>query len=856
MQAIGITFLYKHLKSFMKKTILAFLTILGSSFFAFSQFTPNQVTIVQEGDGKITGTLIDSLTNNPVEFATLSLYKVSDSAKPIDGAMTDDKGKFVLKNVPEGIYVIKFSSIGYTEKQIKYLELKGKTRSLHLGNILIEPDTKMLKEVVVSGQAAVIEEKVDRIIYNADKDISSKGGDASDILRKVPLLSVDLDGNVQLRGSSNIRVLINNKPSTIMASSVADALKQIPADQIKTVEVITSPSAKYDAEGSTGIINIITKKNNIEGYTLNTDLGAGNRGGNLGLNGSLKSGKFGMNLGGFGRYNTNPSGTEFIQESLDPVKKITVNQTGDARDNMVFGRFTLGADYDLSKNKSLSAGARFGTRSFNREQDLLIKTMAGAELLSESNLNVDSRNPMNSYDFNLDYLHIIKPQKEFSISTLYSRSTANSSFSNAPAGATETEILENHNDNINQEYTIQVDYQTPLRKNHLVEFGGKGIFRTVNSDYGYYLGNVLQKNDASKPFGNLDYNQNIGAGYLAYTYSTKSKYIFKAGARYEMTDISALQDETKSIEIPAYSNLVPSFNVSKTFGGKYTVKTGYNLRIQRPGLQQLNPNINFTNPNNPTKGNPELRPEVTDNVEASVSASIKKIYVNLALFGRFTNNSIQQIVQEYGDDKSKFLTSFENIGLEKAYGANWNGNLSITPKWMLNGGIEAFYSFISGQTIARDGSTVPVSSQGWNLNGRLMTFATLKAGWQVQAFSYVRGSRVTPQGHQGGFGFYSLGMRKEFKNKKGSIGLSAQNFLTNAMKIRTTNQNAYFYQTSINQMYNRGISMNLSYKLGKMGMDAMQPKKRAKGVKNDDIKEGGSGEGGGAQPAQGVGRPQ
>ena len=123
---------------------------IGSSFFAFSQFTPNQVTIVQEGDGKITGTLIDSLTNNPVEFATLSLYKVSDSAKPIDGAMTDDKGKFVLKNVPEGIYVIKFSSIGYTEKQIKYLELKGKTRSLHLGNILIEPDTKMLKEVVGS----------------------------------------------------------------------------------------------------------------------------------------------------------------------------------------------------------------------------------------------------------------------------------------------------------------------------------------------------------------------------------------------------------------------------------------------------------------------------------------------------------------------------------------------------------------------------------------------------------------------------------------------------------------------------------------------------------------------------------
>ncbi len=840
----------------MKKIIFLFLlvsTFLNSS----AQTTPNQVTVRLDGEGKISGVLVDSLTNKPVEFATLSLYKVSDLTKPVDGAMTDEAGKFHLKNLPLGMYLLKFTSIGFVEKQVKFLEITSKSKNLHLGNILIEPDTKMLKEVVVSGQAAVIEEKVDRIIYNADKDISSKGGDAADILRKVPLLSVDLDGNVQLRGSSNIRVLINNKPSTIMASSVADALKQIPADQIKTVEVITSPSAKYDAEGSTGIINIITKKNNIEGYTLNTDIGAGNRGGNLGLNGSLKSGKFGMNLGGFGRYNTNPSATEFLQQSLDPVNTTTVNQTGDARDNMVFGRFTLGADYDISKNKSLSAGARFGTRSFNREQDLMIKTMTGSELISESSLNVDSKNPMNSYDFNIDYLHIIKPQKELSISTLYSRSTANSSFSNSIAGTSEADILKNQNDNLNQEYTFQVDYQTPIRKNQLIEFGGKGIFRTVNSDYGYYLGKILQKTDVTKPFGNLDYNQNIGAGYLAYTYSTKTKYTFKAGARYEMTDISALQDDTRTIDIPAYSNLVPSFNISKTFAGKYTVKTGYNLRIQRPGLQQLNPNINFTNPNNPTKGNPELRPEVTDNVEASFSASIKKIYVNLALFGRFTNNSIQQIVQEYGDDKTKFLTSFENIGLEKAYGANWNGNLSITPKWMLNGGIEAFYSFISGQTIARDGSAVPVSSQGWNLNGRLMTFATLKNGWQVQAFSYVRGSRVTPQGHQGGFGFYSMGLRKEFKNKKGSIGLSAQNFLTNSMKIKTTNQNAYFYQTSINQMYNRGISMNFSYRLGKMGMDAMQPKKRAKGVKNDDIKDGGSGEaGGGAQPAQGGSRPQ
>jgi outer membrane receptor protein involved in Fe transport len=832
------------------KKLLIILSVF-SPIFSKAQVTPNQVNIKLDGEGKISGVLVDSTTSEPVEFATISLYSLKDLKKPIDGAMTDEKGKFNFKNIPQGKFTLKFTSMGFSEKTVSEIEVSSKNKSINLGSILISADTKMLNEVVVSGQSAVIEEKVDRIIYNADKDISSKGGDASDILRKVPLLSVDLDGNVQLRGSSNIRVLINNKPSTIMAASVADALKQIPADQIKTVEVITSPSAKYDAEGSTGIINIITKKNNIEGYTLNTDIGAGNRGANLGLNGSLKSGKFGMNLGGFGRMNYNPSSTEFEQISKNPELKIKTLQFGDATDRMSFGRYTLGADYDIKKNKSLSAGARFGTRSFNRNQDLTIERYLNETLINTTEQNIISKNPGHSWDFNLDYLHIIKPQKEFSISTLYSRSTANSSFSNSPLSTDQTEILENLNDNINQEYTIQADYQTPIKKNQLFEVGGKGIFRTVNSDFGYLLRGT-ELNDPGKPTGSLDYFQNIGATYISYTYSTKSKYTIKAGARYEITDIAATQNQTIEIDVPAYSNLVPSFNISKTFGGKYTVKAGYNKRIQRPGLQQLNPNINFTNPNNPTQGNPELRPELTDNIEASVSASIKKFYLNMALFSRVTNNSIQQITFPLNEGSGTYLTTFNNVGKDKAYGVNLNGNFSITPKWMVNTGIEAFYNFINGQALGLSGLSEPIASQGWNLNGRLMTFATLKKGWQVQAFSFVRGSRVTPQGRQGGFGFYSLGMRKEFKNKKGSIGMSAQNFLTKSLNIRNSTESAFFTQKSINYMYNRGVSINLSYRLGKMGMDAMQPKKRAKGVKNDDVKDGGGDQQqGGGQPASG-----
>jgi outer membrane receptor protein involved in Fe transport len=292
----------------------------------------------------------------------------------------------------------------------------------------------------------------------------------------------------------------------------------------------------------------------------------------------------------------------------------------------------------------------------------------------------------------------------------------------------------------------------------------KQIFRIVNSDYNYLLGGQVL-NDPKRPNGDLDYYQNIGAAYLGYTYSTTKKYNYKVGARYEITDIAA-DISNQNINVPAYSNIIPSVNISKTYSGRYTVKAGYNKRLQRPGLQQLNPNVNFVNPQNIQVGNPELRPEITDNFEASMSASIKKFYVNAALFTRVTGNAISQVSYPSTTERGVVTTTYQNIGRDRAYGLNLFGNMSITPKWMLNGGIETFYNFISGETRGLDGVSLPVSNQGWNHNARLISFATLNKGWQVQAFAFVRGGRVQPLGRQGGFGFYSLGMRKEFNEQK------------------------------------------------------------------------------------------
>ena len=803
-----------------------------------------------KGNAKITGSIVDSTGGKPIEFASIALYE-KGTGKAMDGTIADEKGKFILNKLVAGNFKILISFIGYQNKTIDNITL-SKGQELDLGSIKLPSNVKTLDEVTVTGQSALIEEKVDRLVYNAEKDIAAKGGDATDILRKVPLLTVDLDGNVSLRGSQNIRVLINNKPSTIIASSVADALKQIPADQIKTVEVITSPSAKYDAEGSGGIINIITKKNSLQGLNLNIDSGVGNRGSMLSLNGGYRKGKAGMTIGGFGRgiYNT------ITKSSLDQISKVNdistrTEQTGNGSSKGLFGQYNLGFDYDLAKNQSLTAGVRYGVRNFITQQDLLTKFYNNGIPGANSGRNVESKNLSGTVDANIDYLHTFKPQQEWSISTLYSRNDLTNNFDAdiLNNGGSITSRQRNINKNVNQEFTLQTDYQTPIKKNQLIEFGGKGIFRQVNSDFSYFLaestGNYVP--ETNKPAGALVYHQNIAAAYSSYTYTTKKRYTLKGGLRYEHTFIDA-SDKSGRLGIGSYGVLVPSVNASKTIKGT-TLKLGYNRRIQRPGIAQLNPNFNTANPQNITIGNPELRPELTNNFELGVSKNIKKTFVNATFFGRFTNNAITQIRQPSDTLAGSIITTFQNVGKQSAYGVNLFANVAATTK--INVGLfsNLFYTSLTGKAAGENGLSEDVTHSGVVVSGGVFSQATFKNGWGAQAFGFMQGNTIQLQGKQGGFGFYTLGVKKDFKNKKGSVGLAAENFLSKRYTIHTELNSAQFKQVNDVHLYNRGVRLTFTYKIGKMTMDA--PKKKAKSVNNDDVKSDGGGQqqgGGGTAP--------
>lgn len=840
----------------MKKALFLFFTLSVLSFTAMAQ-QPE----APKGNGKISGQVLDADSNQPVEFANIVLIDPA-TTKAVDGTVCDMEGKFTLAKLAEGTYTLTVTFIGYETKTIEGITV-DKRGEVELPTVKLSTGAKVLNEVVVEGQRSLIEEKVDRTIYNAEQDATTRGGDATDVLKRVPMLSVDLDGNVSMRGNSNILVLINNKPSTITASSVADALKQIPADQIKSVEVITSPSAKYDAEGSAGIINIITKKNTLQGATLNIDSGIGLRGSNLGLNGNYRRGKMGFSLGGFGRASYNVKGS-FLNETTtlnnngtpdDPSDDFpeTVTQTADTRRRDLNGRYTLGWDYDINKHNYMAASIRYGVRNGTSYQDD-VKRVAP---LGTQYWDSESKDNSGTIDVSLDFTHTYeKPQRELSFSAQYSRNNRDNDFYNTyyrqPVDV--DSLVKNNNRGVNQEVTAQIDYQTPISDNQMLELGVKNITRSVTSDYNYFYalgeGEYVPNTASAQNNNGLNYDQNVTAGYFAYTLTTKSAFSLKAGTRYEYTAIEASYRvptaELPDPEIPGYGVIVPSVNLSQKLKNGNTVKLAYNRRIQRPSIQYLNPNVNQQNIQNISVGNPDLDPEYTNNYELGYSTFIKGTTLNFSTFVRNTTGSIQAVRDTLGIEgvpkvNGQITTRYKNIGYENAYGVSIFANVNINNKFTLNGGTDMYYAVLDNELTGQ----YAASNSGFVWSGRLFGNYSLPNSWAIQFFGFYRGNRVQLQGSQGGFGTYSLGFRKEFNEKRASLGFAAENFFTKEMKITNelSSNNGGIVQNNVNTMRNMSVRITFSYRIGKMGFDNQPRQRRRKSVNNDDMKEGGGGDG-------------
>ncbi|HLI93301.1 MAG TPA: TonB-dependent receptor, partial [Puia sp.] len=625
---------------------------------------------------------------------------------------------------------------------------------------------------------------MDRTIYNVERDMSLAGGTAIDALRRVPILSVDIDGNVTLRGSANIIILINGKPSTITANNLADALKQIPVDEIKSVEVITSPSAKYDADGSAGMINIVLRQDRLHGVLLNPDMAFGTRASFLGINGGYNNKNMSFSVGGFGRVSYNVNG---IYANLQTVGSSDISQQAATRKADLADNYHAGWEYDMDKFNFLTASLRYSQSNNHLHQDNLLSSFYTGSGPDSLQLNqVATTNRSATVDATIDYTHAFKnPQREFSLLTLFSRTAGSSAFTNIQQNPSDDALINgktNSDASSNQEVTLQADYQTPVDSNQLLEFGGKYIIRGVVSNYNYLsaMGSNPPVTETSPYLTNrFSYHQNVTAGYLEYTLNTRLPLSFRVGARYEYTAISAgLLDAGVTLpSIRSYGVFVPAVNLGWRLDNGRIITWGFSRRIQRPSIQYLNPNLVAADPGNISTGNPALGPEYSNNFELGYNTAIGSLAVGFSGFYRQTTNSIASVsLPTAGGDTIE--RTYANVGRESTGGMNLFANLDAGQNLSLSGGLNIYYTELKNAGLSQGaGNPGPAGrNSGWILSANLSGGYNFAKKWSLYLFSYYRGSQVLLQGYQTGFPYYSLTLKRSLPKKLGTVGIGAENF--------------------------------------------------------------------------------
>lgn len=790
-------------------------------------------------NGKITGMVIDSVSNEALPFVSL-VIRNPKTQKDIAGGITEDDGSFKLKDVPIGKYNLLISFVGYTTKSIP-IEMTLKKPDVSVGKVSLAASFTALEELTVEGEKELVEARIDKLVYNAEDDVANAGGDASDVLRRAPLLNVDLEGNVSLRGSSNIQILINGKPSTILASSPADALKIIPADQIERVEVITSPSAKYDGEGTAGIVNIITKKKNAEGLAGNINLTAGNLSQRAVGGITAGRGRFGLNANGSMFYSLPRDGeSTFRREDFFGAQTRVLSENG-TNVNTRLGFFaTAGAYYDFNAYHSLTSNFRLrGFRSNRDSEFLTIFDDPINSVYQEYNRGNDSRALRSGYEWSLDYTMKFPNQKdrEFTVSYKLDGNVSDSEndiFQEDLLGNDATLFRDenNQNDGTNNESTVQLDYTHPVSKKMKVETGARAVIRDIKTDSEYFFKEsdsgpyILDENQSNI----LKYDQDVIAGYVSSTINFTKKLGLIAGIRYERTEIAGTFVGLENDFANDYDNWLPSITLSQKVGKMNTLKFSYNRRIQRPSLRFINPFRDISNNRNITQGSPDLEPELNDQYEVSYNTFLKGVLINVSTYYRKTTDIIENILV-IGED-GVATTTYQNVGENHSFGLNLFTSATLFKIWTLRGGFNCFTYDASGQI-----GDQTVTRQAIIWNGNINSNLKLKKDWVIDVFGFYRAPRQTLQGTYPSFSFMVMGVRKQIWEKRASIGLRVvEPFFANK-EFGSELESDLFRQSSVFSIPFRSIGINFSCRFGKL--DYNKRPRRSK-IKNDDQKSGGN----------------
>lgn len=827
-------------------------------FFTFIAFLALAVTAkAQFGGGsaitgKISGTLIDSVTKKPVPYISVAVY-YSTGKSPINGMLTDDKGKFAIYNLHAGSYRVTFTFIGgYKTKTINPVVTTLSKPDNNLGNVLLIPDNGTeLGEVKVTAATPLIENHIDKLVYNAEKDLTSAGGNATDVLQKVPLVSVDINGNVAIRGDQNVKVLINGRPSGITSTSLSDALKAIPADQIKSIEVITSPSAKYDAEGSAGIINIITKSKNISGISGSFSGGIGTKqnNGNFNLNYNKNRFSLSANLSGNLTW-PQTTKTAFDQETNynDTISKTNSSSSSKLKRHALMG--TLNASYQFNNYNTLSSDFRINGGGFH-----LHGTQDGSIISPTQNAmysgNTQSDNTLTGFDWDIDYDHKFhKTDEDLDMSVQWSHSVINTNFNYLYTAVNPSQM--GTNDGLNNEYTLQADYTVPLNKTFKLEAGGKSIFRRLSSDYNDFnletdstSGTNAYVFDAINS-NNYTYDQNVYAGYGVLTITLPKNYTILAGGRYEETTVRGNPEDAGQSDVLPFSSdygvFIPSLTIQKAINPSNTLKLSYSKRIQRPSLQFLNPFRNTQSVQAQTQGNPALSPEISQTVELNYNSFIKSSVINFSVYYKHTTNHIEGIAEPIvytveGQSIPATLTTYENIGTLTSWGSSFYGSVNPIKILTIRGSVNVYTYQPDASLLYAVQQTNFSTAVQYNIFGSASV--NLPKGLIAEAFIVDNAKQRTIQGTNPGFYIYAFGIKKQFDNKKASIGFNTVNPFGYYENFNQNLHSTNLSQVRYTQVPFQSYGITFSYSFGKTTFT--NPTQKKKGVNNDDLKEGDQG---------------
>ena len=808
----------------MKQFRVYFVMILMS----FSSVVMAQTTVK--------GLLMDETLGENEPFATVRVFKAGKSEKPVAMFLTDENGQFSQEIKGKGQFDIVFSSVGKEDLR-KTVALEGKG-ILNLDTLYINENATMLKGVEIVAQKPLVKMEVDKMSYNVAEDEDSKSNTVLDMLRKVPMVTVDGQDNITVNGSSSFKVYVDGMPNVMFSSNPSMVFKSMPATAVKSIEVVTNPGAKYDAEGAAGVLNIVMNKQDpnaaqsMNGFngTVRASAGTKQLGGSVFING--QQGKLTYSANVMTSYNK-PGTTETELEQLqDNGNSQLMKSTSDVKTPFTMGSLTLGYQIDSMSVLNLTAQVNSMSIKSNGNSTTTIYGYSNGNSFSYGS-TTDMKNSRTSFNGSIDYQRFFNQDHTKSLSLTYQLNYSPATTETTNLFNTESSIIDlanrySENKNKTTNHTFQLDYTMPLGKGQTLSFGSKLQLHNASSDAKYYVKDVYDPNSSS----DYEYKNSILAGYGEYA-GNFNKLGIKAGLRYEYTwqDVEYHLGNGEDFK-KNYGSLVPTASLQYTLSQGSNLGLTYNMRISRPGISYLNPYVDKSNPIALTYGNPELDVEKNHNISLVYNLFTPKLMVNLNLHHNFVDNAISQY--SFYDSNDLLNTTYGNVVKRHQTGLNGYVNYLMTKdtRIFFNGGLN--YVDLRSDALNQKNS-------GWTFNAMVGLQQTLPWNLKLSAFAITSTKNYTLQGWSGGFNLLTASLTKSLLKDKLSLSVSGLIGLNNGgnINIESYNSGKDFTSHTNVKVPISGVTFTVSYTFGNSKLKTRQHTSR---VENDFIEQQSQGE--------------